>query len=579
MKILKRSMTFLAALVVAGAASHSIAEDCAIVFSASAPESMENPKEINPWVYFKADQTTVELMSRVMRKSGYKTVIRLAGTGATKSALRNAIAECSSKLKDGDRFCLYALGHGGPSEFFMKPLFEKSNWSFVAGDQTKNTTKPLQTSLIKSIARIQEITGREFKNWSASDKDLCTKDLFAEEESREILRKYAATLITDTDLRNMVSKVPTSKATILVESCHSGLGLNAFESSRNLGSKGLSNFASLAKQDILPGYDFTDRKSISIAESILGQGSEARSLPNEIVVMASVQGAEPAGGWPWMRQEVSDLGYGDDWIPSTSRPMLGLFTYFLARTWSNFNFRETPWSNVYSKLNDSFVKWRIPEGPGQGKSTVQRPQIAARHLDKPFIFKTDTSSKDGQERTETPQKSTNPAASVSADFFTKNFLSLFNSDRSILDLNLGGGQLKYKAGDTLEFKLRTGAPGYLFVINFDTMGTIQLLPWAGLDLNGSTSDLLRAASCTSGQTLELGAGKYRLFAKDIGREKVKGILFRDRTLAEKFVNAWKAISPKTEEDARRLDARAIGVQVVKLSDFYTIDLEFEVQGG
>ena len=569
MKTLKQSTTLLAAIFATGLSTLSAAEDCAIIFCASAPESQLEPGKKNGFVEYKADQTTVELMSRVMRKSGYQTVIRLTGGGASKAALRSAVSECKSKLRAGDRFSLYVLGHGGKTDYFVAPIFEKSNWCFVAGDQTNKVVDSAFDLVEKTGKKVVNSSGRKPANWNEKDVEAFWKGLYGDEQSKEVLQKYASTIITDKDLVDLTSEVPTAKTTLLIESCYSGLGLTAFELSRDLTG---GRFETLDKKDILPEYDFIPRKSISIAESILGQGSTSRSLPRETVVVASVQGSEPALANAWKKSDVSELGYGDDWLPSTDRPMLGLFTFFLAKTWSNRQFKETPWSTMVDQLSAQFS--RVSNEKGEGIS--QRPQLAARHLPKPFLFKQDAGEPQPKPQ---PAPSNQGGGSITAEFFTKNFLSLFNSDRSILDLNLAAGQLKYKAGDTLEFKLRTGAPGYLFVINFDTMGTIQLLPWAGLDLNGSTSDLLRAASCTSGQTLELGAGKYRLFAKDIGREKVKGILFKDRTLAEKFVNAWKAVSPKTEEDARRLDARAIGVQVVKLSDFYTVDLEFEVQGG
>ncbi len=560
--------TVLTAAALLAGVGFASAEDCAIVFVASAPPSHRVPGKPTGFEKYNCDEATTELMAHVFKRAGFQTVVRLSGIKATKDNLRAAIGELRSHVQPTDRFAIYLLAHGGELDGEFSLYDPKSGWLCDAGNQSADVISALGDAIGGARAKISKQTGKPIKEWIKDKAAVGDYIKLLTEDPTYVkpIQAYFHEVITDEDLRTYLHSVPTEKCTLMLESCHSGAAMAGFEGTRSITDDETEPLTrAVAFEPILPHEAGTE----SLADLF---ESNERSMTGNIVVAAAVQGAESANGIAFSRASIQDLQLGTDWLPTGDKAMIGLFTFLVIHHWADSRFSGVPWGRVMNAV----------AGDMQSAKFTQRPQMSARHLDEQIFFIGDGSrpnpanpqpARPNPDRTR-PSGRENPQ--VHGDNFARNFLNLHNPDESNLRLRLEPNMSQIPTGTTLSFTLDVTNPGYLFLVNYDSDGTVQLLPWSGVPVTENPQDLLEQAQCDPGQGLAVGRGRFRIFAKTVGREHVKALWFKSREMAIGFVRSWMAVKPAKEDATRSIDDRSLGVEPVSLSDFYTADLEFGV---
>ncbi len=587
------------------------AEDCAIVFSASTPPDIPADQR-QSFLSLKNDAVAVELMSQMFKKAGYSTVYRLGGPKATKQNLSAAFAECKQRVKQGDRFTFYLCAHGSQMPVYFKAILgSPDQWLSEDINGIGSGWTKFSQNRENAVNEVSKGSGKKPGSWTDTEMHEFVKRVKTEDNAR-YLRQTLDSVITDSNIRSWVEELNSDKCTVLLESCHSGGATKRFVEERSMDTQTKCNYGLPNRNWPLNPMPLTS----TLADLIGGSGT--RAMASDTVVLTSVQGEEAAAALPFARSDFEGLGFGNNWLPAGDQFMVGVFTYLFAKDWYLHKFGPIKWRVAMGELTGALEHYSkvLKLEDDAKKPYIQQPQMDARHEEKNVLFfdgyqsgatkppVTPSSnpkapvapnhkptpppaappSAQGQD-SEVPKSSGSPspngrtALRNASAKFDNSYMRYHCPDKQALKLSIAPNFGRIATGTGVKFKLDLGTEGYLFIIDEDSSGAVQLLPWSTVEVGTSPEQLVEQAQCSSGTDLNVGGSRFTFRAGDAGHEHVKALLFLDEREALEFVKSWSSLNPKTASESRSLSSRSLVVVDNGQPRIFTADLEFEVVRG
>lgn len=401
-------------------------------------------------------------MKGVFEKYGF-TVTLVTDKQATKQGIIAALKALAAKSKPSEKFAFYFAGHGTPG-----------------ADKTSN--------LLPSDADLDDPVN-----------DLTAKQLY-----------------------DLVTDIPASSRTVILDSCFSG---GMLRSSRGL-RIGRPDFRS--RVFIRPGMRDKEGNSRDLVlvnkQNTNAALTGANAKPGEVCYVTASRENEQSG-------EDSFDGKHD-----------GVFTHYLVQTMNDGSPKQ--WSDVSTKVNTQVNQYTDDQ---------QHPTLSPAFTNAPVFG--------------SAAKVTNATYTTMGTIKTSSLWDAYNADHANpfgLLLSMNPNQTTVAVNDKLAFTINVGTDGYLLILEHGVSGNVNLLYPA----SGKIDD----AMAKSGQVVTIPADPTQAYAPDTaGTERIKAMLFSSKEAAAALLASLpKSLSlPYTQ-------MRSLPASAAEQSKFVTSDITFEV---